>query len=124
MEHDLLDELLDKSPRSIFDLEDMPVGSMLIVIGAYISMVLGFFHFLINSLVYSPPSFIFQFIISFFLGLAMLVAYVKYSRDVTTYAISTMLFSIILILLGGAVGAIAGLIALMGSVITLFTGDR
>ncbi len=120
MESDLLDKILDMSPRTMSDLEDMSVGSLLMVIGAYIAIGLGFFHFLVNSLVYSPPSFVFQFIINFFFGLALIISYVKMSGEATTYTILAIIFSIILITLGGPVGTIAGLIALIGAVIALF----
>ncbi len=121
MERDLLDEILEKSPRSIDDLEKMSLGSILIIIGAYIAVGLGFFHFLINSLVHSPPSFIFQFFINFFFGLALILSYVKMSRDDSVFAIFVVILSIVLITLGGPVGTIAGLITLLGSIIALFT---
>ncbi len=116
-----MDEVLEDIPKSLSELERMPIDSLLIVIGAYVALGLGLFHFLTTSFVYSPFAFLFQFIIDIVFGVGLLICYVRKERDIV-WPILALLFSLFLIALGGPVGVVAGLIALFGSILS-FLGN-
>ncbi len=116
-----MDDILDEIPKSLSEFERMSMDSLLIVLGAYTALALGFLHFLVSGFVYSPIPFLFQFLINVIFGAGLLICFVRKHRDIV-WSVLALVFSLILIILGGPVGVVAGLIALFGSLLA-FLGD-
>lgn len=123
MGHEILDDILDRAPSSMGDLERMPIELILIVLGAYFAIGLGALYFF-TGLIFSPgPLMIFQFGIQILGGVGLLYVYAKMPHEGAHYPAISMALSVLMLVLGGPVGTLAGLIALIGSVFLLFTSN-
>ncbi len=123
MNRDIIDEVYRSSPRTMKELEGIPVYSMLIVIGGYLAIGLGFFHFLVSLLSLDSLMIFFHLMVNLTMGFGLLVANLRISTDTTRWSILAVVLSLVLIALGGIVGAIAGLVSLSGAVMGFFGID-
>ncbi len=125
MVDETVDQLVESIPKSMSDLEDMPLYSILLFLGACLSIGVGLLLFLFFlSFTFSTSSFI-DLIINIILGTVILLVasnMLEMDSQTTSYlmlAIVVLISSITIIFLGGIVGRISGFIALIGSVIAL-----
>lgn len=125
MVDETVDQLVESIPKSMSDLEDMPLYSILLFLGACLSIEVGLLLFLFFlSFTFSTSSFI-DLIINIILGTVILLVasnMLEMDSQTTSYlmlAIVVLISSITIIFLGGIVGRISGFIALIGSVIAL-----
>ncbi len=123
MDEDTLTQVYESSPKSIADLEKMAIPAVLITLGGYVAMGLGFTHFFVSVLTRTELIFVFQFIVNLFFGFALLVSNMKLEEDMRRWTIFAAVFGLILMVLGGAVGAISGFIALTGAVLGFIDVD-
>ncbi|MFW6040819.1 MAG: hypothetical protein ACOC85_03180 [Thermoplasmatota archaeon] len=114
-----INEILEDIPKSINDLEELPIYLLLIIIGAYVALGIGFFHFLLTITVRPSPFIVFQFFINMGFGFGLLVSYVNIIENLRIWSVLTIIFSFILISFGGIVGILAGLISLFGGGLAL-----
>ncbi|MFO8109972.1 MAG: hypothetical protein R6U17_05560 [Thermoplasmata archaeon] len=115
MENDLIAKVYESSPKSINELEKMSLPAVLITLGGYVAIGLGFTHFLVSIISLADIIFIFQFLVNLLFGFALLISCMNLHRDTRRWTILSGVFGIILMVLGGAVGAISGLIAIIGA---------
>ncbi len=123
MEEERIKQVYESSPKSIADLEDMPLGAVLITLGGYVAIGLGFTHFLVSVISSAELIFIFQFIVNISFGFALLLSNMKLPDDTRRWTVLAAVFGLILMVLGGAVGAISGFIAIVGALIGLLGFD-
>ncbi|MFO7990702.1 MAG: hypothetical protein R6U61_00215 [Thermoplasmata archaeon] len=125
MIEETIDKIVETSPRSISDLEELSLHSTLLFLGAYLSIIMGFLHFIFFfSTDYSLFSFIHLLVNVIFGALLLFVTVHLVEKDSQTYKYLKMVvlataFSIVLIFFGGLVGAISGFLALLGALIAL-----
>lgn len=114
---DVIYEVYEASPTSMEDLERMSLYTVLITMGGYIAMGLGFTHFLVSMVTYANAIFVFQFLVNLSFGFALLICNMNMGSDSRRWTLLAGVFALVLMALGGAVGAISGLIALIGAVL-------
>lgn len=125
MIEETVDKIVETSPRSISDLEKFSLHTILLFIGAYLSIIMGFIHFILfvgtdNSLFL----FINLSVNVIFGALILFVTVYLVEKHCETYEYLKMVtlaaaFSMIVIFFGGTAGAISGFLALLGSLIAL-----
>lgn len=121
MAENILDRVIESIPKSMDDIDDMPLYSILIVLGGYIAIGLGFFNFILQLIGNIEIMIVFHFLVNLFFGFGILVSYTKISDEKRNWSVICGIFSIILIALGGIVGILAGLIGLIGSSLAFLT---
>ncbi len=119
MDRRLMEELVDECPKSTRDLEKLPLYSILLVLGGYISIGIGSFHFVITILEDFDFYSIFPLLINLIFGFGLLISYYRIQKAIKKWAAIAVVFSLVLISLGGTVGALAGLVAIPGAVLAL-----
>lgn len=115
----LIEDIWEDSPKSVEELEKLPLHSILLALGGYISIGIGTLHFLLSILEQFEYSRVFYFIINIIFGFALLLYYHMITSDTRKWAILASIFSLILISIGGIVGALAGLVGLSGSILAI-----
>ncbi len=121
---EIIEEIWGDTPKSFDELERLPLYSILIVIAGYISIGIGTLHFLLRIIEHFRPNEVFYFIINVIFGFALLLSFYRIESDKKRWSILTFIFAIVLIALGGIVGALAGFVAFLGGILaflTLFT---
>ena len=121
MAENILDRVIESIPKSMDDIDDMPLYSILIVLGGYIAIGLGFFNFILQLIGDIGVMIVLHFLVNLFFGFGILVSYTKLSDEKRNWSVICGIFSIILIALGGIVGILAGLIGLIGSSLAFLT---
>ncbi len=124
MELDTFEEVYEAAPKSIADMEKMAIPAVLISIGGYVAMGLGATHFFVSILTETDFIFLFQFIVNLSFGYFLLICNLNIKRNPTRWLIYAGIFGLILMVLGGSVGAISGFIALIGGVLGLLGIDE
>lgn len=120
MDRDLLDSLIEEAPRSVEDLENLPLYKILLAVGGYIAIGIGFFHFILSLPSGSAPRLILHLLIDIFFGLSLLVCYVRIERKPVNWSALAVISSLVLIALGGIVGGLAGIISIFGGALAFF----
>ncbi len=110
----VVDDLLDNSPTSLDELEELHIYKILIIIASYIAMGVGVLHFVLSMGSMPFGSLIFKLIINLVFGFFLLVSFHNIEDDKIKWSIMTILFSIVLIVFGGVVGLLAGTFSLFG----------
>ncbi|MFW5928652.1 MAG: hypothetical protein ACOCSL_05545 [Thermoplasmatota archaeon] len=121
MAENILDRVIESIPKSIGDIDDMPLYSILIVLSGYIAIGLGFFNFILQLIVNIDIILILHFLVNLFFGFGVLLSYTKIPDDKRNWSVICGIFSIILIALGGIVGILAGVIGIIGSGLAFIT---
>ncbi|MFP3871512.1 MAG: hypothetical protein ACOC55_01605 [Candidatus Natronoplasma sp.] len=118
---DEMDDIFERTPKSADDLEHLPLFAILMVVGAYVAIGIGIFHFVLSILRDFDPVLIFQLIINVTFGFGLLVCYlrVKDKMERIRWGVLAVVFSLILIVLGGIVGALGGIIGVFGGALAL-----
>lgn len=114
MDDEIIEEVLEGIPKSLSEIERMSISSILIVSGAYISIGLGIISFVLFGFSTAFSGALFRLIVNLSFGFGLLLSYIRLERDIA-WPFMAAVFSIILILLGGPIGTIGGLFALIGS---------
>lgn len=114
MDDEIIEEVLEGIPKSLSEIERMSISSILIVSGAYISIGLGIMSFVLFGFSTGFSGALFRLIVNLSFGFGLLLSYIRLERDIA-WPFMAAIFSIILILLGGPIGTIGGLFALIGS---------
>ncbi len=109
------------SPTSAADLEELPLYSILLVLGSYIAIGIGIFHFLLEFIRGPDLYLIFQVGINVFFGSGLLIAYLKLDKEKIKWSIIAVLFSLMLAAFGGVVGILAGIIGVFGGVMSFLS---
>ena len=119
----LIEDLVDGCPKSASDLEKLPLHSILLVLGGYIAIGIGSFHFVITIMRDFYLHSIFHLLINLLSGFGLLFSYhrIKAKKMIKKWAFIAAIFSVILIALGGIVGALAGLVGATGAILALLT---
>ncbi len=121
MAENILDRVLESIPKSMDDIDDMPLYSILIVLSGYIAIGLGFFNFILQLIGNIDVKLVLHFLINLFFGFGLLLSYTKISDERRKWSVICGILSIILIALGGIVGILAGLIGVIGSSLAFIT---
>ncbi len=121
MEYEILEDVLKESPKSFDEVETLPLYKVLLILGGYLAMGLGFFHFVVMIITELDPITVFHFIVNLLFGFGLLLGNHMISKDLKRWAVLSIIFSLVLIALGGVVGAISGLIGTLGSILALLT---
>nr|AGF93358.1 membrane protein [uncultured organism] len=121
MAENILDRVLESIPKSMDDIDDMPLYSILIVLSGYIAIGLGFFNFILQLIGNIDIKLVLHFLINLFFGFGLLLSYTKISDERRKWSVICGILSIILIALGGIVGILAGLIGVIGSSLAFIT---
>ena len=120
MREDIVHDIYEEIPKSITDLEDLPIYHILIIVGAYIAIGIGLFHFILTLPGNPYPILVFHFLIDIFFGFGLILSYINIVDKMRIWSILTVIFSLILIAFGGIVGILAGVISLFGGAIAFF----
>ncbi len=115
MDTDLVEDIWDESPKSVDELEDLSLHSILMVLAGYIAIGLGSIHFILMMIGNLEALRIFQLLIKIVFGFGLLLCFYRLSGDEKKWSILAGVFSIILIALGGVVGILAGLVGILGA---------
>lgn len=121
MAENILDRVLKSIPKSMDDIDEMPLYSILIVLSGYIAVGLGFFNFLLQLIGDINVTIALHFIINLFFGFGILLSYTKIEEEKRKWSVICGVLSIILLALGGVVGILAGLIGVIGSALSFIT---
>ncbi|MFP4051154.1 MAG: hypothetical protein ACLFVB_05385 [Thermoplasmata archaeon] len=121
MAENILDRVLKSIPKSMDDIDEMPLYSILIVLSGYIAVGLGFFNFLLQLIGNINVNIALHFIINLFFGFGILLSYTKIEDEKRKWSVICGVLSIILLALGGVVGILAGLIGVIGSALSFIT---
>lgn len=121
MAENILDSVIESLPKSMDDIDDMPLYSILIVLSGYIAIGLGFINFLLQLIVNIDVALVLHFLINLVFGFGVLLSYTKISDEKRKWSVICGILSIILIALGGVVGILAGLIGIIGSGLAFLT---
>ncbi len=121
MAENILDRVIKNVPKSINDIDDMPLYSILIVLSGYIAIGLGFFNFLLQLIVQIHMMLALHFVVNLFFGFGILSSYTKLRDEKRKWSVICGICSIVLIALGGVVGTLAGLIGIIGSGLSFVT---
>ncbi|MBS3817786.1 MAG: hypothetical protein KGY76_09525, partial [Candidatus Thermoplasmatota archaeon] len=111
----VIEDIYKECPKSAMDLEELPVHSILLVLGGYIAIGIGTFHFLISIIKVFDPYVIFHFLTNIVFGFGLLISFYRIEQGIEKWAVVAGVFSLILIILGGIVGALAGIVAIFGA---------
>ncbi|MBS3781687.1 MAG: hypothetical protein KGY66_03905 [Candidatus Thermoplasmatota archaeon] len=121
MDTELIEEIWNESPKSVKELEDLSLHSILLVLAGYISIGIGSLHFLLTIIESLEPRSVFYLIINIIFGFTLLLTNYKIQADRKKWAVLAFLFSLVLISLGGTVGILAGLIGVLGGVLAFLS---
>lgn len=119
MDTQLIEDIWKDSPKSIEELEKLSLHSILLALSGYISIGIGTLHFLLTMIEQLEYNRIFYFIINIIFGFAILLSYHRIDVDTKKWAILASIFSLILISLGGIVGALAGIVGFLGAILAI-----
>ncbi len=115
-----LDDLLENSPTSVNELEDLQVYRILIVIASYMALGIGILHFVLSIGTMPFASLSLKLIINVVFGFLLLLAFHNIVYKKIKWSVMTIIFSLILIAMGGIVGLLAGTLSLFGGLLSLF----
>ena len=121
MAENILGRVLESIPKSIDEIDDMPLYSILIVLSGYIAIGLGFFNFLLQVIENIDITLALHFIVNIFFGFGILISFIKIEEERRKWSVICGVLSIILIALGGVVGILAGIIGVIGSGLSFVT---
>lgn len=121
MAENILGRVLESIPKSIDEVDDMPLYSILIVLSGYIAIGLGFFNFLLQMIGNIDITLALHFIVNIFFGFGILISFIKIEEERRKWSVICGVLSIILIALGGVVGILAGIIGVIGSGLSFVT---
>ncbi|MGM0405067.1 MAG: hypothetical protein ACQEQM_02870 [Thermoplasmatota archaeon] len=110
----VIDDILDKSPTSVDELEELHLYKILLIIASYIALGVGALHFVLSIGSMPFGGLIFKLMINLVFGFLLLLSFHNIEYDKIKWSIMTILFSIVLIVLGGVVGLLAGTFSLFG----------
>ncbi len=119
MDTNLIKDIWEDSPKSVEELEKLPLHSILLALGGYISIGIGALHFLLTMIERFEYTRIFYLLINIIFGFALLLSYHRINVNTKKWALLASIFSFVLISLGGIVGALAGIVGLLGSVLAI-----
>lgn len=119
MDTKLIKDIWKDCPKSIEELEKLSLYSILLVLGGYISIGIGSLHFLLTTMEKFQFTRIFYFIINLIFGFGLLLSYHRIKVKTKKWAIVGSVFSLVLIALGGIVGALAGIVSLLGAILAI-----
>ncbi len=120
---DDIEDMVEASPKSAEDLEDMPLHSILLILSAYIAIGIGISHFFLSLLQGLEVHSMFHVIINLVFGLGLFISYlrVKEKEQKRRWGIFAIIFSLVLLALGGIVGILAGIVGVFGGGLALLT---
>lgn len=121
MDVEVIEKIYKKCPKSAGELEELPVHSILLVLGGYIAIGIGTFHFLISIVRNFDPFTVFHFLTNIVFGVGLLISFYRIEQGIKKWAVVAGVFSLILIILGGIVGALAGIVAVFGAGLALLS---
>ncbi len=110
----IIEKIWDECPKSVQELEDLPLYSILIVLGGYFSLGIGSFHFILTILERFDSLKVFYFVINIVFGFGLLLSYYRIEDEMRKWSMLALVFSLVLIAIGGIVGALSGLIGVFG----------
>lgn len=110
----VLDDLLENSPTSVGELEELQVYKILIVVSSYIALGIGTLHFVFSMGTLPFSNLFLKLLINITFGFLLLVAFHRIKIYKVKWSVMTILFSLVLIALGGIVGLLAGTFSLIG----------
>jgi len=119
MDTKLIEDIWEDSPKSIEELEKLSLHSILLALGGYIAIGIGTLHFLLTIIEEFEYIRIFYLIINIVFGFALLLSYHRINVDTRKWALLALIFSLVLISLGGIVGGLAGLVGLLGGILAM-----
>jgi len=119
MDTNLIKDIWEDSPKSVEELEKLPLHSILLALGGYISIGIGALHFLLTMIERFEYTRIFYFLINIIFGFALLLSYHRINVNTKKWALLASIFSFVLISLGGIVGALAGIVGLLGAILAI-----
>ncbi len=119
MDTKLIKDIWEDSPKSAEELEKLSLHSILLALGGYISIGIGTLHFLLSIIEKFEYSRVFYFLINIIFGFALLLSYHMINTETRKWALLASIFSLVLISIGGIVGALAGLVGLFGAILAI-----
>ncbi len=120
MDTKLIEDIWKDSPKSIEELEKLSLHSILLALGGYISIGIGTLHFLLTIIEKFEYTRIFYFIVNIVFGFALLLSYHRINAYTRKWALLALIFSLVLISLGGIVGILAGIVGFLGGILAIF----
>jgi len=114
----LFDEILEESPTTLDELEQLEVYQILLIVGAYIALGIGILHFVLSLGSQPLPSLLFKLFINLTVGFLLLVSFHRIANNGIQWQILVIIFSIISVSLGGIVGLLAGTFSLLGGLLS------
>jgi ribosomal protein L40E len=122
---DTLQEITREVPKSVSELEELPIYLLLIVLGGGLAILLGIVFGIVEvALNFTSPSWLgsalLHIIINIVIGIFLIVSFVFCKKDKFLGSVIAALFSIILIAGGWIAGIIGGVIGLIGAILTFF----
>jgi len=102
-------------PMSLSGMERLPLHLLLVLLGAGLSVLLGLLFFFVNIFGSHPGYAIINLLICFIFGGLLLLSFIIAKRNILSGGILAGIFSLVLIIGGGAGGLIGGFIALGGA---------
>lgn len=123
MDDDFISEVIEAVPKSKEDLEKLPPSLILIVIGGYIAIGIGLFHFIL-SIPNEPLVPLFHFLIDLIFGVGLIVTFLRVESELITWSVIGIISSVALLALGGIVGGIAGLFGLIGVIVKFLRDSK
>ncbi len=114
---DLIEDVLESNPTRIDELHELPMHSVFISIGGYLAVGLGIFHFIVSMA--NEPFLVLlgHLTIDVVMGFGLLITNTDNIEKGNMRGVSMIILSVILIAFGGIVGALSGLIALVGGIL-------
>ena len=120
-----IDQVRRELPRSVEDMERLPIYSILFIVGGFCAIGLGFLVFLV-SLANPRGNFILniaQLLVCLIFGFMLLWNYTQVKKAPRTAFVLGLVFGIIL-WFGGYGGVIGGLLGVIGAIILLIQTER
>lgn len=117
----LLDEVIENSPTTLEEMEQLKVYKILIVIAAYIALGIGTLHFILSLGAEPYLELLFKLIINLLFGLLLLLSFHRMDYMYKEWSIIAIFSSIVLISLGGVVGLLAGTFTIFGILLSFLS---
>ncbi|MGM0509533.1 MAG: hypothetical protein ACQESD_00190 [Thermoplasmatota archaeon] len=121
---DLIGDVLESNPTRADELYELPLHSVFISIGGYLAIGLGIFHFIVSMANRPFLLLLGHLIINIIFGVGLLLTNTKMIKKKIARGVSTIIISIILIAFGGIVGALSGIVALIGGILYFIKIER
>ncbi|MFO7791964.1 MAG: hypothetical protein R6W73_03145 [Candidatus Saliniplasma sp.] len=117
----LLDEIIEDSPTTLEEIEKLQVYKILIILAAYIALGIGTLHFILSLGSQPYLDLLFKLFINLLFGFLLLISFHRIDYMYKEWAIMAIIFSVILISLGGIVGLLAGTFSIFGVLLSFLS---